>query len=95
MRLFLLAAWLLFAIPVLAVDAPDAADRKFIESNMTEGEVLLKIGAPDNESIDSGPEAKVVVKTWVYYPAARDPQTLTTITFAHGRVIDVEREISR
>jgi hypothetical protein len=61
---------------------------------MSEAEVLVKIGKPDSESIDSG-GAWVTVKRWIYLPAPGDSQTLTTITLREGKVISVERQISR
>jgi hypothetical protein len=30
---------------------------------------------------------------WSYLPAAGDPQTITTIVFDYGKVVDVERRI--
>lgn len=80
------------AIPVLAADA---SERKFIGKGMTEGEVLARIGKPDNESEISGGAAKVVEKVWTYFPHDDDKQTLTTITIKNGRVFAVERTISR
>ena len=80
------------AIPALAADA---SERKFIGNGMTEGEVLSRIGKPDNESEISGGAAKVVEKVWTYFPHEDDKQTLTTITIKNGRVIAVERTISR
>ncbi|MFO1385960.1 MAG: hypothetical protein U1F55_07190 [Chitinivorax sp.] len=39
--------------------AADASERKFIREGMSEAEVLLQIGKPDSESIDSGGAAAV------------------------------------
>ena len=75
--------------------AADAAERKFIHEGMDEGEVVLKIGKPDYESVVSGSGAKVLAKKWTYFPASRDDQTLTVITIVNGRVGTVERRISR
>ena len=75
--------------------AADAAERKFIKEGMSEGEVVLKIGEPDQESPVSGPEARIVVKRWTYYPTADDPQTITVLTLRGGVVSFVERTISR
>ena len=90
----IIAAVLLCAlsIPVLAADA---SERKFISKGMTEGEVLARIGKPDNESEVSGGAAKVVEKVWTYFPHPDDAQTLTTITIRNGRVVAIERTISR
>lgn len=91
---FALLASLSFLIATSAI-AADAVERKFVRAGMTEGEVLMKIGKPDSESIDSGGGANVVVKRWMYFPDPRDQQTLTTITLRDGKVIDVTRQVSR
>ena len=75
--------------------AINAGDRKFIREGMTESEVLLKIGKPDSESVDSGGGAQVVVKRWIYMPASGDSQTMTTITLRAGKVIEVSRQVAR
>ena len=90
----IVAAVLLCALSIPAF-AADASERKFISKGMTEGEVLSRIGKPDNESEISGGAAKVVEKVWPYFPHEDDKQTLTTITIKNGRVIAVERAISR
>ena len=75
--------------------AADAADRKFIREGMSEGEVVMKIGRPDSESTDSGGGSKVAVKRWVYFPARGDSQTITTLTIREGKVVEVDRQVSR
>ena len=90
----IVAAALLCALTIPAL-AADASERKFIGKGMTEGEVLSRIGKPDNESEISGGAAKVVEKVWTYFPHEDDKQTLTTITIKNGRMIAVERTISR
>jgi hypothetical protein len=67
----------------------DAAQRRFIVSGMSEGQVLAKIGSPDMSSGDRGRKST----RWSYLPAAGDPQTITTIVFDYGKVVDVERRI--
>jgi len=86
---------LLLALTATSAFAADASERKFIKEDMSEGEVILKIGRPDDESIDTGEDAKYVVKRWIYFPAPHDTQTLTTITLRNGHVVDVQREITR
>jgi hypothetical protein len=86
---FLLMFW------VSSVFAADASERKFIREGMSEGEVLMKIGKPDSESIDSGGGALVTAKRWIYFPAYGDQQTMTTIVLKDGKVIAVDRTISR
>ena len=83
---------LLVASPVLA---EDAADRKFIREGMSEAEVMMKIGKPDSETLDSGASAPLVVKRWVYMPAAGDPQTITTIVLRGGTVGEITRQVAR
>ncbi|MEJ8856312.1 hypothetical protein WKW79_17155 [Variovorax robiniae] len=75
----------LLATAAGSVLAADAAERKFIREGMAEGEVLVKIGKPDYESVVSGGAATVVEKKWTYMPAPRDEQTLTTVTIKNGR----------
>lgn len=71
------------------------SERKFIREGMSEGEVLVKIGKPDSESIDSGGGATETVKRWIYLPAPGDQQTITTIVLKNGKVVEVTRKISR
>ncbi len=71
------------------------SERKFIREGMSEGDVLVKIGKPDSESIDSGGGATETVKRWIYLPAPGDEQTITTIVLKNGQVIEVTRKISR
>ena len=75
--------------------AADASDRKFIRDGMSEGEVVMKIGKPDSESVDTGGGAKVTVKRWMYFPAYGDTQTVTTLTIRDGKVVEVSRQVSR
>lgn len=68
----------------------DPADRRHIRPGMHEGEVLARIGAPD---LKSGGGRKVA--RWTYLPDPGDPQTLTTVVFETGRVVEVERKVMR
>jgi hypothetical protein len=74
--------------------AADPSERKFIREGMSEGEVLMKIGKPDSESVDTGGGATVTVKRWIYLPTAGDQQTLTTVVLRDGKVIEVTRKVS-
>ena len=76
------------------VNAADLSERKFIREGMSEGEVLMKIGKPDSESVDSGGGATVTVRRWIYLPASGDQQTTTTIVLRNGKVIEVTRQVS-
>jgi hypothetical protein len=69
----------------------DGSARKFIRAGMTESEVLAKIGRPDATAGGS----KAHQTRWSYLPAADDPDTVTTITFANGVVSDVSRKVIR
>ena len=75
--------------------AVDARERGFIAKGMAEGEVLLKIGKPDHEAFIRDVKGQPEEKTWTYFPASRDPQTLTIITFRAGVVSNIERKIQR
>lgn len=95
MASYLRLAWCgLFFIAASAF-AADASDRKFIREGMSEGEVMMKIGRPDSETVDSGGGAKVAVKRWMYFPTYGDAQTMTTITIREGKVVEVNRQVSR
>jgi Protein of unknown function (DUF2845) len=83
------------ALVATSAVAADAADRKFIREGMSEGEVVMKIGRPDSESVDSGGGSIVAVKRWVYFPARGDSQTITTLTIREGKVVEVDRQVSR
>lgn len=89
------AALLCLAFVASSALAADAADRRFIREGMSEGEVLMKIGRPDSESTDTGGGSTIAVKRWMYFPAPGDPQTMTTLTIREGRVVEVNRQVSR
>ena len=78
-----------------AASGADAKERKFIREGIGEGEVLLKIGKPDHEAFIRVVRGEPDEKTWSYFPHARDPQTLTILTFHGGVVTRVERKIAR
>lgn len=69
----------------------DAAERRHIHLGMHEGEVLARAGPPDLKSGGSGRK----LARWTYMPAERDPQTITTVVFDYGKVIEVERKVVR
>jgi len=86
---------LLSVFCVSSAFAADASERKFIREGMSEGDVLMKIGKPDSESVDTGGGATVTVKRWIYFPTSGDQQTMTTIVLKNGSVIEVSRKMSR
>ena len=90
-------AWplVLLALASAAASAADARERGFIRKGMGEGEVVLKIGKPDHEAFHRNVRGEPEEKTWSYFPHARDPQTLTIVTFHAGVVTRVDRKISR
>ena len=67
----------------------DPGERKHLRSGMTEGEVLARVGSPD---ITSGSKATQSGR-WSYLPTEGDPDTITTLTFADGKVTKVERKL--
>jgi hypothetical protein len=71
--------------------AGDAAERRFIHPGMQEGEVLARAGPPDLKSGGSGRK----LGRWTYMPAERDAQTVTTVIFEYGQVVEVERKVVR
>jgi hypothetical protein len=62
---------------------------------MHEGEVMMKIGRPDSESVDTGYGAIVAVRRRMYFPAPGALQTLTTPTIREGQVVEGSRQVSR
>jgi hypothetical protein len=58
---------------------------------MSEGEVIMRIGRADFQTKGHGKSGQ----RWSYFPAAGDADTVTTITLAGGKVVDVERRVAR
>jgi len=58
-----------------------------LQVGMTEGELLLRAGPPDRETIE---DTRAVAKSLYYYPTSSDP-FLTVVTVRGGRVADIER----
>jgi hypothetical protein len=93
-RVFLLPLLLIASFAALA---QDARERGFIRRGMSEGEVLVRVGKPDHESVVSNNALRGLPeeKTWTYFPHPQDPETLTVISFRSGVVVEIERKISR
>ncbi|MBC7992330.1 MAG: hypothetical protein H7Z15_03695 [Rhizobacter sp.] len=89
-----LVFYILSAACALAV-AADARERSFLSKGMQEGEVLFRVGKPDHEALINNVKGQPEEKTWTYFPHARDPQTLTVVTFRAGIVASIERKIAR
>ena len=69
--------------------AGSPADRKFLAPGINEGEVVTRVGPPDMKSGGGGRK----IARWTYLPAPEDPHTITTLTFEHGRLVEVERKV--
>jgi len=85
----------LLALASVSALAADARERGFIRKGMGEGEVVLKIGKPGHEAFHRDVRGEPEVKTWTYFPHARDPQTVTILRFRSGLAADIERKIAR
>ena len=59
-----------------------------LQPGMTEGEVLVRAGQPDHESIENFRHD--IVKTWYYFPTVADPFT-TVVTMRGGRIANLDR----
>lgn len=69
--------------------AGDPGERRHIRLGMNEGEVVTRLGPPDMKS--GGGSRKLA--RWTYLPVAGDAQTLTTLVFNYGEVVEVERKV--
>jgi hypothetical protein len=67
----------------------DPGERKYIHPGMYEGEVIARIGPAD---ITSGGKGRKLSR-WTYMPVMGDPQTITTVVFDYGKVVEVERKV--
>ena len=74
-----------------ATGGGNPADRRFIRTGMSEGEVVVRIGRPDVRTKGNGKGGQ----RWSYLPVAGDADTMTTVTFAAGKVVEVERRVTR
>ena len=59
-----------------------------LQRGMTEGELLLRAGRPDHESLESLWDD--IVKTYYYFPTTANPYT-TVVTLRGGRIDSVDR----
>jgi hypothetical protein len=69
--------------------AGNAAERMHLRLGMSEGEVLARLGHPDTQvgARNAGSPR------WTYLPAPGDPETVTTLSFAKGILVDIERKV--
>ncbi len=59
-----------------------------LQRGMTEGELLLRAGRPDHESVEN--LRHDIVRTFYYFPTVANPFT-TVVTLRGGRIADVDR----
>lgn len=59
-----------------------------LQRGMSEGEVLLRAGKPDHESIENF--RNLIVKSLYYYPTVVNPY-ITIVTLRGGRIAEIER----
>ena len=59
-----------------------------LQRGMTEGELLLRAGRPDHQSLDN--VVYDVVKTYYYFPTSANPYT-TVVTLRGGRIDELDR----
>jgi hypothetical protein len=59
-----------------------------LQNGMSEGELVLRAGPPDQESVENFRNS--VVKSYYYYPTSADPY-ITVVTLRGGRIANLER----
>ena len=59
-----------------------------LERGMTEGELLVRAGPPDHESMEGGWD--YAAKTYYYFPTVADPFT-TVVSLRDGRIANLQR----
>ncbi len=79
--------------PWTTVAATDTRGMEFdvfirLQNGMSEGELLLRAGKPDSESVENF--RSNIVKTYYYFPTTANPW-ITTITLRGGRIINIDR----
>ncbi len=84
-----------FTSPLVLGDAVPFSDFKFIDTGMSEGEVLYRIGPPDHETIQSDFYHNIIRKTWFYIPEKNTPTSrrwISEVTFDfRGNVSNTKR----
>ncbi|MEQ1773032.1 MAG: DUF4124 domain-containing protein [Burkholderiales bacterium] len=76
------------ASPDKPVRGMDFSTFIYLQRGMSEGEVLLRAGRPDFESVENF--RNNVVKSLYYYPTTANP-FITIVTVRGGRVADIDR----
>jgi hypothetical protein len=59
-----------------------------LQRGMSEGELILRAGKPDHESVENFRHD--IVKSYYYYPTLSDP-FITVVTVRGGRIANIER----
>ncbi len=59
-----------------------------LQAGMSEGELLLRAGRPDSESVENF--RNDIVKTYYYFPTASNPW-VTAITLRGGKIVNIDR----
>jgi len=59
-----------------------------LQNGMSEGELLLRAGKPDSESVEN--LRNDIVKSYYYFPTTSNPW-ITTITLRGGKIVNIER----
>jgi len=59
-----------------------------LQTGMSEGELLLRAGKPDSESVEN--TRNDIVKTYYYFPTIANPW-ITAITLRGGKIANIER----
>ena len=59
-----------------------------LQTGMSEGELLLRAGKPDSESIEN--LRNDIVKSYYYFPTTANPW-ITTIRLRGGRIVNIDR----
>lgn len=81
------------AVPAVAPAAAPVRGMPFqtfihLRNGMTEGELMLRAGRPDHESVENFRHD--IVKSYYYYPTIADP-FITVVTVRGGRIVNLER----
>lgn len=80
------------AVPVPAPAGPAVRGMEFdtfirLQTGMTEGELLVRAGRPDHESLDNPGDYD---RTWYYFPTVANPYT-TAVRLRSGRIVSMDR----
>lgn len=79
------------AKPAKSANAGNATERMHLRLGMSESEVLARLGTPDVTAGAKGAPSP----RWTYMPAPGDPETITTLLFTKGVLVDIERKVMK